>query len=99
MVWGAKAVFLAVVFNAAFWFFLNKVQAWRTRHGVFAKPLSGTFEAVAETARQVIAESGTSSLTVKYQHNCWGDRNKESTSTKEEVIGPRVVSHENAANH
>jgi hypothetical protein len=41
-VWFAKAVFLALVFNAAFWFIVGQTQKWRTRRSRLRTPASGT---------------------------------------------------------
>ncbi len=57
-----RTVFSALLFIAAFWWVIGQYEKWRTKVQPLPRQAAGTFETVADTVRQIVADSGNTTI-------------------------------------
>lgn len=57
-----RSLLLAFAFLGAFWWIRGQYEKWRARNQPLPSPAGGTFETVANTVRQIMADSNTSGI-------------------------------------
>jgi hypothetical protein len=58
----SRSLFLALVFIGAFWWTIGQCEKWRARKQPLPRQIAGTFETVADTVRQIVADSEDSGI-------------------------------------
>jgi hypothetical protein len=58
----SRSVLLALLFIAAFWWTIGRYEQWRARRRPLPSQAGGTFETVADTVRQILADSKGSGI-------------------------------------